>query len=67
MIFGDPEKSCRHIFSPPFRGYAVRIVAKSYNIVSKPSWRIEFGGLDYLEGQSNMSILCYVSHMCTYV
>ena len=50
MLFGDLEQNCRHILSTPFRAYSVRIIAKDYNDVKKPKWRIELGGMDYLEG-----------------
>lgn len=48
--FGNREEICSHLFPNPFRAFSVRIIAKDYDTEKKPKWRIEFGGLDYLEG-----------------
>ncbi|XP_065064502.1 uncharacterized protein LOC135690773 [Rhopilema esculentum] len=51
QIFGAKSQTCRHILKP-FLAFSVKVIAKNYKMEFKPLWRMEFGGLDYMEGDN---------------
>eukprot|EP00795_Rhopilema_esculentum_P001382 gene1382-15786_t len=55
QVFGHPVQSCRHILEP-FRAYSIKVIARDYDTLRKPKWRLEFGGFDYLEADHYWSM-----------
>ncbi len=56
---------CRHVIESPFRANVVRIVSQDYSNHHRPYWKIEFGGMDYLEGKSSMIFSLFHSSNAT--